>query len=67
MRGVQFLYITNSNLSSRSEITRTPCGLVMGSLFAVHKYFIMVTIENEAGMCYNKIDYTPGGVYVEYD
>jgi hypothetical protein len=41
--------------------------MVMGSLFAVHKYFIMVTIENEAGMCYNKIDYTPGGVYVEYD
>ena len=39
----------------------------MGSLFAVHKYFIMVTIEKEERMCYNMIDYTPGGVYVEYD
>ena len=39
----------------------------MGSLFAVHKYFIMVTIENEGRMCYNKMDYIPGGIYVEYD
>ena len=30
-----------------------------------HNNFIMVTIENEAGMCYNVMDYTPGGVYVE--
>ena len=57
----------NSDLPSRSEITRTPCGLVMRSLFVVHKYFIMVTIENERRMCYNKMNYTPGGVYVEYD
>ena len=40
--------------------------MVMGSLFAVHKYFIMVTIANDSRMCYNKTDYTPGGVYVEY-
>ena len=32
-----------------------------------HNNFIMVTIENDSRMCYNKIDYTPGGVYVEYD
>ena len=38
----------------------------MGSLFAVHKYFTMVTIENEISLCYNVMDYTPGGVYVEY-
>ena len=37
-----------------------------GESFVVHKYFIMVTIEKEERMCYNMIDYTPGGVYVEY-
>ena len=52
--------------ASSSDITRTPCGLVMGSLFVVHKYFIMVTIENKGRMCYNKMDYIPGGIYVEY-
>ena len=38
----------------------------MGRLLPVHKNYKMVTIENEISLCYNVIDYTPGGVYVEY-
>ena len=45
---------------------RTPRGLTMGSLFHRDNNFTMVTIENETSLCYNVMDYTPGGVYVEY-
>lgn len=53
-------------LPFRNEITQNAPWPWSWGVFTGHNNFTMVTIENERWMCYNKIDYTPGGVYVEY-